>query len=108
MVSETFPPASRRTDPRTSHDSEAEHTAGGRRATHCRLIFQSIRLEPGRTCREIAKGLPLDAYEVSKRLSDLHQAGKIVSVGERRCLLSGRKARVWIAREADPVQLHLL
>ena len=91
------PPAARKTDPDTSHRAEWEHTASGARSTHLRMILEKIRVAPGLTCRELAYELPLDAYEISKRLSDLSGAEQIAVNGTRRCRFSNRPARTWRA-----------
>lgn len=87
------PRASRSTDPPTSRAAELEHeNRGGNQAK----ILEAIRQHPDHTGRELAtRWLDLEAYEVSKRLSDLERKGAIVSRDTRRCRVSGRKARTW-------------
>ena len=50
---------------------------------------------PGNTARELAELMDLDAYEVSKRVSDLHAQNLIEVVETRRCRVTNRLARTW-------------
>lgn len=91
-------PVARTTDPTTSHEAAAEHTASGARGRNAALILAAIRRYPGLTCSELIGPTGLDRSEVSKRLSDLHSAFRIEAVGVRRCSVSGKSARTWEAR----------
>lgn len=91
----TLPPASRRTDPATSHQSEQEITDSGVRATQTQRVAELVRAYPGRTCNELARLGVLTERQLSKRLSDAHAAELIIAGPPRRCDVSRRPARTW-------------
>ncbi len=95
----------RKTDPETSRLAAYEHE--GQAQTNRGVIFRLIRQHPGLTCRELQQRQPrlrdgsrrLDAYEISKRVSELNQLGLLVEVGRQRCRVTGKRARSWAVRK---------
>lgn len=92
-------PASRRTDPDTSHQAELELTRTGTRAGQQQIVHERVLLRHGLTASEHAErpDCPLDRYQFQRRLSDL--TGVHVRRGEaRQCTVTGRKAITWWPR----------
>ena len=98
-----FNPASRNTDPYTSHKAEREHTLGPR-AVRCRQVLQLICDSPGSTAGELARymhskfpELPIAAAVESphKRVTDLENFGLVRRGAPRQCLDSGRERITW-------------
>ena len=98
-----YQPASRNTDPNTSHKAEREFTLGDR-AVRCRQVLQLIVDSPGATCGELARymhskypELPIASAVESphKRVADLEGYGLVRRGDTRRCLDSGRERITW-------------
>ena len=104
----TYTPASRATDPASSHMAEAEINQGTRQSD-CDFILSLVRKYPGETARELsghtgrhydsyrifAAIRKADRYTVSRRLPDLEKRG-LVRKGEiRKCRVGGRASVVW-------------
>ena len=53
-------PASRSTDPHTSHKAEEEFTILGKRAERCRQVLQLVAQYPGSTTGELARYMHRD------------------------------------------------
>jgi hypothetical protein len=87
-------PASRRNDPVTSHEAEAEVTRSGARGNQQRLVRSLVQRFPGRTSRELARCAGIDRYMVARRLPEVEPVH--VKKGEaRRCEVGGRSASTW-------------
>ena len=91
-------PASRSTDPRTSHAAEAEHTASGKRAAQQRQAAEAVRQWPGRTSSELARLSGMDRHALGRRLPEIEAGegpGQILRAGERRDPETGRSGVRW-------------
>lgn len=100
---EMFPPASRSTDPATSHMAEAKMNAGPR-AVRMNQVLELIRKYPGCTAGELSRHMFKDHPELPitvsaetphKRTTDLESKGLIYRGGIRKCLDSGRDRLTW-------------
>lgn len=104
------PPASRRTDPLTSHLAEIEHTQSGMRACQRDYIYKLVCLHPGSTAHELALyasraclPIDLDSVQITRRLNDLadtthdhRQRERPIYRGDaRKCRIVGRKCLTW-------------
>lgn len=89
----TLLPASRNSDPATSHLASAEITSSGKRATHVAKVVAVVRREPGLVAREISERCGLDYIETVRRLSDGKNAGSIEQRGARKS--NGRLCSEW-------------
>jgi len=67
----------RTTDPLPSKAAAVIVEAKGTARTHRRAILHAISRHPARNGREIAEIIGMEAYAVSKRLSELYQRGLI-------------------------------
>lgn len=95
----TFPRASRRTDPITSHMAEASITGSGRRQGQCDMVMAIVREHGGLTSKELTQYAPegTDRYTFSRRLPDLEAMGKVVRGESRRCTVGGQLSVTWFA-----------
>ena len=92
LLSDT--PASRNTDPATSHIAERNVTASGVRATQQHIVLDLVRRYPGLSSAELAmqskKGTKeLDRWQVARRTADLASANLIESGEPRKCGVTG-------------------
>ena len=101
-----FQPATRNTDPITSHIAEATFTALGKRAHRCRQVLQLIVDSPGATTGELSRymhtnhpELPISCAVESphKRVTDLEEKGLVRRGGIRKCRDSGNLRITWYA-----------
>ncbi len=91
-------PASRRHDPESSRQAEAEHTQTGRRADQQRQAAEAVRRWPGRTSSELARLSGIDRHALGRRLPEIEAGegpGEILRAGERRDPETGRKGVRW-------------
>lgn len=89
-------PASRFSDPSSSHSAAAEHDESGRRNEHASAVLSIVHGSPGLTYREISARLRhLEPVEVMRRLNDLAHAGAVQRGAQRKCNASGRLALTW-------------
>ena len=87
-------PASRNSDPHTSHEAEEFINKTGIRNSQQRDVLAGLKIHPGHTSRELAKMLGLDRYVVARRLPEL--VPMYVEKGiAHKCNISGRQAIVW-------------
>lgn len=90
----------RRTDAPSSALAAAEHTASGRRASHCRIARATVVKYPGHSSRELAVLGGLERHEMGRCLADIRNRGLVVSIYS-----AERKALLWydpaVAPEAD-------
>lgn len=88
-------PATRRTDPTTSHDAEIRATRSGLRAGHQRAVLDAVRKYPNCTSRELAQRAGLDRYAVARRLPELVTAGYVDRGSKRACSVACTPAVTW-------------
>ena len=86
-------PAHRNNDPQTAAQSDTEVTESGQRSSLMDRCLWYIQDNPDQTAGEISKGLGLNSWQVSKRLSDLKNKGVIAPSGER--LFKNRRQQTW-------------
>jgi len=87
-------PASRTSDPVTSHEAEEEITANGKRQAQQNEVLAMVQRNQGCTSAEIAAAEEVDRYMVARRLPEL--APDHVFKGKpRKCRESDRRAVVW-------------
>lgn len=96
-----LPPATARTDPATSAEAEARHTASGARQAHCNRVLALVRNRPGSTSVELWQAQAwqpgcLDRHEVSRRLADLRHKGQVRQGDARECRVNGTRMVTWI------------
>ncbi len=98
-------PASRNSDPASSHLAETEITTSGRRKNQCDQILKMVRTHDGETARELAShDHDLDRYAYSRRLPDLESHGLVTRGEMRKCRVGGRLSVTW---GFQPVQKSL-
>jgi hypothetical protein len=94
-----YPPASRNTDPVTSHIAEQNHTRLGARDSVINQVRVMLRKRPFSTSSEIAEYIKPGDYKyytlVGKRLSDLKNKGEAVQCKERACRVAGTQHVTW-------------
>ncbi|MCK5127675.1 MAG: MarR family transcriptional regulator [candidate division Zixibacteria bacterium] len=87
-------PASRSSDPHTSHEAEEFINKTGIRESQQMEVLAWLKLLPGHTSRELAMISGIDRYIVARRLPEL--APMHAEKGEaRKCNDSGRQAITW-------------
>lgn len=90
-----FSPASRPSDPSTSHLAEAEITGDGSRARMMRKALELVRTHPGCTANELDQLAGSKDGSIRKRLTDLEKAG-LVRTGEvRKSRVTGKLNQTW-------------
>lgn len=95
MREQSFPPASRRTDPISSHSAERRITRSGRRATQAERVYAALCDLDGATSAELAPRCGLDRWQTARRLPDLEAQGQIVKGAMRKCEVTGAKSVTW-------------
>lgn len=85
----------RRSDPDTSR--EAAHMIESAVDAICGKLLAAFRAHGAMTRNEVARHVALSDYQVSKRLSDLKNAGLLIDSGLRRAGSTGRQQIVWRA-----------
>lgn len=98
-------PISRSSDPAPSRVGESEVTASGKRQSLVAEVVAYVRAHPGQCRGEIAQGLGLDEYALSKRLSDSKNLGLIAPGAPVR--FGSRLQSTWSAVIAEPRQTRL-
>lgn len=97
-------PIVRATDPESSHEAAARHTASGARQRHAEIALALVRRMPGSTCIELFETTATNeeqkalgsSVELMRRLGDL-RASKVIGNGEQRlCKRKGTKMITWI------------
>ena len=90
-----LPPVARTTDPETSKEAAEVVTTSGQRRSQINAAVRLVRRHPGLTGNELAAYGILTERQLSRRLSDAHDA-KLIEPGEaRKCSVSGARARTW-------------
>ena len=90
------PPIARTTDPDTSHEAAARHSASGARSTNAQRVLAAMLPGQPETFREIALRCGLDPVETMRRLNDLRCAG-LVEVGPKReCRIARTRMQTWV------------
>lgn len=88
-------PASRATDPESSHLSAEAHTASGKRAEQQAKTVAAVRAFPGCTMQELAGKTGIDRYVLGRRISECETAGLVKRGIKRTCKVTGRIAEPW-------------
>lgn len=95
----SFLPIAADADPATSHDAADRHTASGARGRNCRRVLALVQRWPGLTSVELhaaqGEGGDLERHEISRRLSDLKNAGHVIQGTERVCSIKRAKMVTW-------------
>lgn len=96
-------PATARNDPETSSDAERKVTESGQRTGNCNRVLSLVRDNPWMTSVELwnkqsSQTGCLDRHEVSRRLGDLKNAGKVVQGPARECTINHSKMVTWAER----------
>ena len=97
-------PASRNSDPITSHLAEEEINTTGTRASQQESVLKMVQLYPCSTSMELARTSGIDRYIIARRLPELASVELIVRGAPRKCVVSKRKAVTW---SPTPVQEEL-
>lgn len=90
-----FPPASRRTDPVSSHEAEAWMNDSGKRLSDMEIAVKLVHDHPGHTKSELSTFGPLTSDQLGKRLADACRKGWIVTGNFVRCSQTRRRAMTW-------------
>lgn len=91
-------PASRRTNPETSHLAERHINESGLRANQQRAVYGLIVSHPNHTTQELAALGILARDEISRRAPELITAGLVEKGPARRCTQTRRSAHPWMAK----------
>ena len=83
----------RNTDPSTSHEAAKNVTESGVRQSQAGLLFDHVTSTPGSTAGWYARYTGMTMHQVSRRLADLKNAGKIQQ-GEPK-MFHGRPQVTW-------------
>ena len=90
-------------DPVTSHDAGERHEKSGKLGRNCAIVLAIVRWNPGLTSVEIhaAQGdrSDLDRNEVSRRLADLKNAGRVRQGPAKECSIKRVAMVSWFAIE---------
>jgi len=110
IQADLFTPATRNTDPETSHIAGKKITESGERAEHCKRILLMMRKYNGYTTAELAGEMSLTEAQVHKRMHELNEymlmvtnkdpkhwfAGKYIMRGsKRKCKVKGSFCSPW-------------
>ncbi len=98
-------PASRRTDPESSHLAEKKLRDSGALSHQRQQVLEAVRRMPGSTAREMAEACGLCRYLVSRRLPELRAVDLVYNLFDykankpvtRKCRVGGNPSVVWIA-----------
>jgi len=91
-------PASRLTDPETSHLAAEHMNASGKRGHQQRQALELVRKYPNHTSDELADYGVLDRYQLARRLPELETAKLVERGPARRSAKTGRQAQTWHAK----------
>lgn len=95
----------RATDPDTSQEAAERVMASGTAAGHREQILAVLEGRDGLISAEIGDELGLDNVRVTRRVSELVKAGRVV-YGEPRQAPNGFKQQtIWLARKAEQITL---
>lgn len=95
-------PISRYTDPESSHRAGQQLIESGEHAMQKEAVLALVRAKPDSTSRELARlaemaSVPLDRYDIARRLPDLEKDGRVTRSGMRDCRVTGKRAVTWRA-----------
>lgn len=88
-------PASRATDPETSHIAEANHKASGKCALHRQMIADAVARTPGMTGAQIAVATGIDYIEVMRRISEVCTAERAMEGPAVHCTIRQTRCSTW-------------
>ncbi len=95
-------PIARATDPESSHEAAAQHTASGARQRHAEIVLALVRRMPGSTFVELFSGATDEEkvilgneVEVMRRLNDLGKSFAIKRGPSRECTVKHTKMTTW-------------
>lgn len=109
MQVELFPPATRKTDPHSSHIAEKKMIDSGARKSQCQIVLDVLAAaEYPLTAKEIATRCYYDSVQVTRRLCDMKgkkdhngfvvREAKVIQCAIRVCNTDGRtKMTTWSA-----------
>lgn len=104
----TTPPISRNTDPDSSHLAGEKVTKSGKRRRQMDILLDLVGRRPGMTATEMVDYCHLDRYQISRRLADLKNVGRIYQGATRRCHVRGSMMVTWhIVPQDGQVELLL-
>ncbi len=89
-------PASRRTDPESSHAAALHITRTGKRGAQQDQAAAAVRHYPAHTSFELALLTDLDRYMLARRLPECETAGRVRRGRMRHCTVTGRLAMEWL------------
>lgn len=88
-------PASRASDPNSSHEAADHITTTGIRAAQQKLATTAVEGYPGLTSLELGRRTGICRFTLARRLPECRTAGTVRQGQERRCSISGRTAVTW-------------
>lgn len=88
-----LPPATRRSDPPTSRAAEIAHRLN--RQSHCVVLLDAVRKQPGMTSAEYAQWTGLERHEAARRLADLERMGRVRKGTRRACTVNRTEMVTW-------------
>lgn len=88
-------PASRASDPATSHMAEQHINSTGARAFNQHLAHAAVKAHPGHTSLELSQLARCCRFGLAKRLPECETAGLVRKGATKQCDVSGRRAVTW-------------
>lgn len=89
-------PIARNSDPVSSHAAAQHMQDSGKLDGQMGEVYELVRLHPGHTSLELTQYTTLDRHQIARRLSDLHEAGKVkANRTPRKCNVGGRLSCTW-------------
>lgn len=99
-------PASRNTDPYSSHAAEAEINKTGLRSAQHKSVLDLVNRFPGCTSDELAKHGGIDRHQTGRRLPELETGGYVYRGPFKRSFVTGRLGISWHPK-TDQLTLRL-
>lgn len=96
-----FPPASRLNDPASSKAAEQRITRSGGRLNQADVVLaallRAVRVtsQPGATSHELTQFCSLNNAQITRRMNDLKQEGRVHKGQPRRCRVLEQKLDTW-------------
>ena len=89
-------PASRRSDPETSHLAEQHIKETGKLERWKHQVKMYVDAFPGRTARELARDSRIPYETIHKRLPELEKDGDVQRAKRKKCDITGRLCNTWV------------
>lgn len=90
-------PASRGSDPDSSHEAAEAIDATGKRRAQLTATLMAVAAYPGSTTLELSGRCSLDRYALARRMPELERLGYVERGPIRQCRVGKRNATTWKA-----------